>query len=95
MESGIIITAILILIPVLFAAFLIIKHATNTLKLYNNRKKTKTAQTLVDDLKAGNNPELKVQFDHRKKAGDFHLDRLPGSAHSVDVFPGTAGGGPG
>lgn len=72
-QPGIIITIILLMLPILFAAILVINKASNALKAYGNTKKIKAAEQLAEQLKNLDKHEIEEQILHHKNALDFTL----------------------
>ena len=86
-QSGIIITIVLLVLPLLLAAILIINSANKALRNIGNAKKIKQATLLVAQLKNIDNHELEEQLLQRKHALEFSLpnNELTGNEIPADT----------
>lgn len=85
-QPGIIITIFLLLLPILFAAILMINKARNSIKRVSNDEKIKQAAVLLQQLKASNSPALQEELLQRKEALNFTLSdiELSGTEKELD-----------
>ena len=72
-QSGIIITIVLLVLPLLLAALLIMNSANKAIKNYANTKKIKQATLLAEEFKNLDNSELQQQLIQRRQALGFSL----------------------
>jgi cytochrome c oxidase cbb3-type subunit I len=73
-QSGIIITIVLLILPLLLAAILAINKANNAIKKFGNTKKIKQAQLLAEQLKNSDNHEIEEHLLQRKQSLEFSLN---------------------
>ncbi|UAY57449.1 cbb3-type cytochrome c oxidase subunit I [Arachidicoccus terrestris] len=74
-DTGIIITIVLILIPVLVGLILMVIKTSNILRQLANRRRLKEAERLAEILTETDNPELMATLEKRKSALDYSLHR--------------------
>lgn len=72
-HSGIIITIVVLMIPIILGVVLIINKASKALKRHGNEKKIKQAHLLATEIKKIDNHELEEQLLLRKQALEFSL----------------------
>ncbi|MEO7522708.1 MAG: cbb3-type cytochrome c oxidase subunit I, partial [Ferruginibacter sp.] len=85
-QPGIIITIVLLVLPLLFAALLMINKARNAVKRISNEEKIRQATVLMQQLKKISSPELQEELLHRREALNFALtnQELSGSEKVFD-----------
>ena len=74
-ETGIIITIVLILIPVLVGLVLMVLKTSNVLRQLTNRRRLKEADRLAEILEDTEDPELIASLEKRRAALDFQLSK--------------------
>lgn len=74
-ETGIIITIILIMIPVLVGLLLMAIKTSSVLRQFKNRRNLKEAEKLAEMLEANEDPALDEALQSRKAALDYKLSR--------------------
>lgn len=74
-DTGIIITIVLIMIPVLVGLILMVVKTSNILRQLANRRRLKEAERLAEILTETDDPELIATLEKRKSALDYSLHR--------------------
>ncbi|HTN37360.1 MAG TPA: cbb3-type cytochrome c oxidase subunit I [Arachidicoccus sp.] len=74
-ETGIIITIILIMIPILVGLLLMAIKTSSVLRQFKNRRNLKEAEKLAEMLEANEDPALEEALQKRKTALDYKLSR--------------------
>lgn len=88
-NTGIIITIVLIMIPVLVGLVLMVLKTSNVLRQLTNRRRLKEADRLADILAGTDDPQLVAALEKRKAALDYTLNS---KALSGDLAPEDARG---
>lgn len=74
-ETGVLITIVLLLIPILAAIILLIVKVANTLNLTKNRQNLEAAGKLADYLRSLPEEEVNTELKRRKAALDYRLNQ--------------------
>lgn len=74
-DTGIIITIVLIMIPVLAGLILMVIKTANVLRQMNNRRRLREASRLAEMLDKTQDPQLMLALQKRKAALDYALNR--------------------
>ncbi len=86
-QPGILITIVLVMIPVLLGAVFALVKANNTVQMFHNKRKSKEALVLAENLRTKGGMELQEELKKMELAQHFALpeDELSGSEVPLDT----------